>query len=44
LESLMNRVQQRVEEVRVLSPARAAMMSAQATRILDRTCEFPGSR
>lgn len=44
LESLMNRMQQRVEEVRVLSPARAAMMSAQATRILDRTCEFPGSR
>jgi len=44
LDSLMNRMQQHIQEVRVLSPARAAMMTAQATRILDRTCEFPGSR
>jgi len=44
LESLMNRMQEHIQEVRVLSPARAAMMNAQATRILDRTCEFPGSR
>jgi hypothetical protein len=44
LESLTNRMQEHIQEVRVLSPARAAMMNAQATRILDRTCEFPGSR
>ncbi len=44
LESLTNRMQEHIQEVRVLSPARAAMMSAQATRILDRTCELPGSR
>ena len=44
LESLMNRMQEHIREVRVLSPARAAMMTAQATRILDRTCELPGDR
>jgi hypothetical protein len=44
LESLTNRMQEHIQEVRVLSPARAAMMNAQATRILDRTCEFPGNQ
>jgi hypothetical protein len=44
VESLTNRMQEHIQEVRVLSPVRAAMMAAQATRILDRTCEFPGSR
>ncbi|HWN74995.1 MAG TPA: hypothetical protein VNO13_04575 [Candidatus Udaeobacter sp.] len=44
LESLTNRMQEHIQEVRVLSPARAAMMTAQATRILDRTCELPGDR
>jgi hypothetical protein len=44
LESLTNRMQEHIQEVRVLSPARAAMMTAQATRIMDRTCELPGDR
>ncbi|HTB93881.1 MAG TPA: hypothetical protein VK728_13690 [Candidatus Sulfotelmatobacter sp.] len=44
LESLTNRMQEHIQEVRLLSPARAAMMNAQATRILVRTCELPGSR
>jgi hypothetical protein len=43
LESLTNRMQEHIEEVRVLSPARAAMMNAQATRIMNRACELPGS-
>lgn len=44
LESLTNRMQEHIQEVRVLSPARAAMMNAQATRILNRDCELPGNR
>ena len=44
LESLSNRIQEHIQEVRVLSPARAAMMTAQATRILERACELPGNR
>lgn len=44
LESLTNRMQQHIQEVRVLSPARAAMMTAQTTRILNRACELPGDR
>lgn len=41
LSATTNRMQERMQEVQVLSPVRAAMMSAQATRILDRTCELP---
>ena len=44
LEATMNRMEQHTNEVRVLSPVRAAMMSAQATRILNRTCERPAPK
>jgi len=44
LQSTMNRMQEHMKEVQVLSPVRAAMMSAQTTRIFDRTCEFPAKR
>ena len=44
IEATMNRMEQHTNEVRVLSPVRAAMMSAQAARILNRTCELPAQR
>ncbi|HET6931916.1 MAG TPA: hypothetical protein VFI45_16440, partial [Candidatus Acidoferrum sp.] len=44
IETTMNRMEQHTNEVQVLSPVRAAMMSAQAARILNRTCELPAQR
>jgi len=44
LEAAMNRMQQHIQEVQVLSPVRAALMYVQGTRIFDRTCEMPGKR
>jgi hypothetical protein len=41
LESTFNRMQARADEVAVLSPVRAALMTAQANRIGNRPCELP---
>jgi hypothetical protein len=44
LQTTMNRMQEHMKEVQVLSPVRAGMMHAQATRIFERTCDSPGTR
>ena len=44
IEGTMNRMQQRIQEVQVLSPVRAAMMYVQADRIFERDCDSAGSR
>jgi hypothetical protein len=41
LDATFNRLQNRVQEVAVLSPVRAALMYVQASRIIDRPCEAP---
>lgn len=41
MEATFNRLQNRVQEVAVLSPVRAALMYVQASRIIDRPCEAP---
>jgi len=44
LDSLIHRMNTRMQEVQALAPVRAAMMNAQASRILQRDCEFPSPR
>lgn len=44
LDSLINRMNTRIQEAQSLAPVRAAMMNAQASRILQRDCEFPSPR
>jgi len=44
MEGTMNRMQQRIQEIAVLSRVRAAMMYVQADRIWNQTCEGAGSR
>lgn len=44
MEGTMNRMEQRIQEVAVLSRVRAAMMYVQANRIWDQGCDAAGSR
>jgi len=44
IQATMNRMQERINEVQVLSPVRAAMMYVQGSRIFERTCDPPGAR
>jgi hypothetical protein len=44
METTVNRMQDRIKEVQVLSPVRAALMYVQANHIFDRTCDAPGAR
>ncbi len=44
LQSLANQRNTRIQDVNALAPVRAAMMNVQASRILDRECEFPSRR
>jgi hypothetical protein len=44
MEATVNRMQDRIKEVQVLSPVRAALMYVQANHIFDRTCDAPGAR
>lgn len=44
IENTLSRMQDRIREVEVLSPVRAAMMSVQAQRIFERDCDPSGTR
>jgi hypothetical protein len=44
MQNTLSRMQDRIGEVEVLSPVRAAMMSVQAQRIFERDCDPPGTR
>ena len=44
IQATMNRMQDRIKDVEVLSPVRAAMMYVQGTRIFERTCDPSGAR
>lgn len=44
MQTTVNRMQDRIKEVQVLSPVRAALMYVQANHIFDRTCDAPGAR
>jgi len=44
MQNTLSRMQDRIREVEVLSPVRAAMMSVQAQRIFERDCDPPGTR
>jgi hypothetical protein len=44
IQNTLGRMQDRIREVEVLSPVRAAMMSVEGQRIFERECDPPGTR